>query len=413
VVAAAAALIARAAILERIVQPLFVNAYTAVSAVGAGRAATLDALRGMRSGLAPNDFAPAPVPAFVGRVAGVESVRLPDALAEFDCRNNRIAWLGLQQDGFADAVERARARHGARRIGVIAGTSTSGILTTEEGYRHRDPASGSLPPAVGYATTHNISALAWFVRRALGLTGPAAAISTACSSSAKVFATAQRWIAAGVCDAAVVGGADSLCGTTLYGFESLQLVSRTPCRPFDAARDGLSLGEGAGFALLEKIPDGRGPHLALAGYGESADAHHMSAPHPDGLGARLAMDAALERSGLAPEAIGYVCAHGTATRNNDVVEARAICRLFGPRVPVSSIKGLVGHTLGAAGVAGAVATLLALEHGFVPGTANTAAVDPACEANVLLRSEQSRLDAALVNAFGFGGNNASLVFTRH
>lgn len=393
-------------------QPLFVNAYTAVSALGAGRAAMLEALRGMRSGLVPNDFAAAPVPGFVGRVPDVESVRLPAALAEFDCRNNRIAWLALEQDGFAEAVGRARVRHGGRRIGVIVGTSTSGILTTEEGYRNRDPVTGALPSAVRYAATHNFSALAWFVRRALELAGPAAAISTACSSSAKAFATAQRWIAAGVCDAAVVGGADSLCGTTLYGFESLQLVSRGPCRPFDVARDGLSLGEGAGFALLENTPGGPGPQLALAGYGESADAHHMSAPHPEGLGARLAMDAAVERSGLEPEAIDYVCAHGTATRNNDVVEARAIARLLGPRVPVSSVKGLLGHALGAAGVASAVATLLALEHGFVPGTANTATVDPACEANVLLRSEPRRLRAALVNAFGFGGNNASLVFTR-
>jgi 3-oxoacyl-[acyl-carrier-protein] synthase-1 len=394
------------------VRPLFVNAYTAVSAIGAGRDAMLDALRAGRSGLVPNDFAPARVACYVGRVAGVESLRLPAALAEFDCRNHRIAWLGLQQDGFAEAVGRACARHGAGRVAVIVGTSTSGILTTEDGYRHRDPVTGALPPGVRYATTHNFSALAWFVRRALGLAGPAAAISTACSSSAKVFAPASRWIAAGVCDAAVVGGADSLCGTTLYGFESLQLVSRAPCRPFDAARDGLSLGEGAGFALLEQAPDGAAPQLALAGYGESADAYHMSAPHPEGLGARLAMDAALERSTLAPEAIDWVCAHGTATRNNDVVEARAITRLMGPRVAVSSIKGLLGHTLGAAGIASAVAALLALEHGFVPGTANTKTVDPACEANVQLRSESRRLGAALVNAFGFGGNNASLVFVR-
>jgi len=373
----------------------------------------LDALRATRSGLAANDFAAAPVPGFVGRVAGVESVALPASLAEFDCRNHRIAWLALRQDGFLDAVAAARARLGRTRVAVIVGTSTSGILTTEEGYRNRDPATGALPPSVRYATTHNFSALARFVRRALDLAGPALAISTACSSSAKAFATAQRWIAAGLCDAAVAGGADSLCGTTLYGFESLQLVSRAPCRPFDAARDGLSLGEGAGFVLLEKDPPAAGPRLALAGYGESADAHHMSAPHPEGLGAQLAMRAALERGGVAPETVDYVCAHGTATRNNDVVEARAIARVLGTRVPVSSIKGATGHTLGAAGAVSAAATLLALEHGFVPGTANTDAVDPACETEIALASRPRPLRAALVNAFGFGGNNASLVFVRH
>jgi 3-oxoacyl-[acyl-carrier-protein] synthase-1 len=292
---------------------------------------------------------------------------------------------------------------------VIVGTSTSGILTTEIGYRHRDPATGALPPSVRYPATHNFSALARFLRAALGLAGPVLAISTACSSSAKVFATAQRWLAAGVCDAAVVAGVDSLCGTTLYGFDSLQLVSRAPCRPFDVARDGLSLGEGAGLALLERAPAGT-RRLALTGYGESADAHHMSAPHPEGLGARLAMTAALERAHLSAASIGYVCAHGTATRNNDAVEARAIAQVVGPRTPITSVKGTVGHMLGAAGIASAVAALASIEHGFVPGTANTTAVDPECGAAAQLATVERRVDAVLVNALGFGGNNASLVF---
>jgi 3-oxoacyl-[acyl-carrier-protein] synthase-1 len=392
------------------VEPVFVTAYTATTAVGAGRTALREALVARRSGLAANDFAEAPVPGFVGRVAGVEEVALPDPLAEFDCRNHRIAWLALAQDGFAEAVAAARARVGAARVGVIVGTSTSGILTTELGYRNRDPATGALPPQVRYAATHNFSALARFVRAALGLAGPTHAISTACSSSAKVFATAQRWLAAGICDAAVVAGVDSLCGTTLHGFDSLQLVARAPCRPFDVARDGLSLGEGGGFALLERTGGGA-RRLALTGYGESADAHHMSAPHPEGLGARLAMAAALERARLGPAAIGYVCAHGTATRNNDAVEARAIAQALGPRTPITSVKGTVGHMLGAAGIASAVAALASIEHGFVPATANTAAVDPECgPAAVQLASVERRVDAVLVNALGFGGNNASLVF---
>jgi 3-oxoacyl-[acyl-carrier-protein] synthase-1 len=393
------------------VQPLFVNAYTAVTAVGAGRAATRAALRAMRSGLAPNDFAHAPVGGFIGRVRGIESTALPAPLAEFECRNHRLAWLALQQDAFLETVAAARTRYGAARVATIVGTSTSGILETELGYRNRDPATGALPPSVRYATSHSFSALAAFVRRATLLHGPALTISTACSSSAKVFAAAARWIAAGLCDAAVVGGADSLCGTTLYGFNALQLVSPGPCRPFDAARDGLSLGEGAGFALLERAPEGA-PHLALVGYGESVDAYHMSAPHPEGHGAALAMAAALQSSGRAARDVDCVQAHGTATRNNDAVEARAIAAVVGGGTPVTSIKGFVGHTLGAAGIVGAVGALLSLEDGFIPGTVNTTTIDPACGAGIQLETVERAVDAVLVNALGFGGNNASLVFAR-
>jgi len=391
------------------VQPLYVNAYTAVTAIGAGRNATRTALASMRSGLTRNDFAPAPVDAFIGRVAGLESVAVPMPLRDFDCRNNRLAWLALQQDGFASAVARAVARHGADRIAVIAGTSTSGVLSTELGYRNRDPATGALPTSQRYAEQHNFGALAEFVRRALALAGPTLTISTACSSSAKVFASASRWIAAGLCDAVVVAGVDSLCGTTLYGFDSLQLVSRAPCRPFDAARDGLSPGEGAGFALLERAPVPDAHKVALLGYGESADAHHMSAPHPEGLGARLAMAAALERSGLTAGQIDFVSAHGTATRNNDMVEAHAIAQVVGPDTPVTSVKGFCGHTLGASGIIGAVTSLIAIEHGFVPGTVNTTAVDPSCEANIQLESAARPVRSVLANSLGFGGNNASLV----
>ena len=389
-------------------QPLYVNAYTAVTAIGAGRDATRAALAAMRSGLTPNDFAPAQIDAYVGRVAGVESVEVPEHLRAFDCRNHRLAWLGLQQDGFRGAVARAVARHGPHRIAVIAGTSTTGVLSTELAYRNRDPVTGALPPGLSFEKTHSFSALTEFVRVALALTGPTLTVSTACSSSSKVFASASRWIAAGLCDAAVVAGVDSLCGTTLHGFNSLQLVSRTPCRPFDADRDGLSLGEGGGFALLERVPDSS--ELALLGYGESADAYHMSAPHPEGLGARLAMAAALERSGLAPRQIDYVSAHGTATRNNDIVEAHAIARVVGPETPVTSLKGFFGHTLGASGIIGAVTSLIALEHGFIAGTVNTKRVDPGCEATIQLDSTAHPVRAVLANSLGFGGNNASLVF---
>jgi 3-oxoacyl-[acyl-carrier-protein] synthase I len=338
----------------------------------------------------------------------VEEVPLAPELARFDCRNNRLAALGLAQDGFTGAVERARATYGASRIAVIVGTSTSGILSTELAYRARDPLTGALPPQYDYEHTHNFGSAAEYVRAALGLTGPVLAVSTACSSGAKAFASAARLIEAGACDAAVVGGADSLCGITLYGFSSLQLVSREPCRPFDAARAGLSIGEAAGFALLE-----RGEHPdrpVLLGYGESCDAHHMSAPHPQGLGARLAMTSALARAGLEPSAIDYVHAHGTATRGNDVIEDHAIADLFGSAPKVSSTKGATGHTLGAAGVVGAAVALIVLEHGFVPGTVNTRTLDPACRCDIQLESSTRGLRKVLTNAFGFGGNNCSLIF---
>lgn len=391
--------------------PPYINAYTAVSALGDGRVATRDALLAMRSALVPNDFPhAAAVGGYIGRVAGVEAPILPERLSEYDCRNNRIAWRALHADGFNDAIAAASARHGAHRVGVIVGTSTSGILNAELGYRDREAISGKLPTWVRYRTTHNFGSLAEFVRAALQLSGPVIAISTACSSSAKAFATAARWITAGVIDAVVVGGVDSLCGTTLHGFTSLQLVAPRPCRPFDAHREGISLGEGGAFALLERECIDNPAGLALIGYGESSDAHHMSAPHPDGLGAELAMRQALDQRDPAIDKVGFVHAHGTATRNNDNVEAKAIARVLGADTPITSTKGFSGHTLGAAGALGAAICLAAIEHEFIPGTVNTTEIDPECGTAVQRTSAPRKVDAVLENAFGFGGNNASLLF---
>ncbi|HEV3011237.1 MAG TPA: beta-ketoacyl-[acyl-carrier-protein] synthase family protein [Burkholderiales bacterium] len=387
-------------------KPLAITAYTATSALGRGVAAMLEALRGGASGLKPNDFDRAELRAWIGRVAGLEDERVAGPLAEFDCRNNRLAQVGLAQDGFAQAVSKVRAKYGPERVAVLLGTSTSGILQTELAYRSRD-AQGALPKSFDYRHGQNLYSVTDYVRRALGLEGPAMTISTACSSSAKVFASAWRYIEAGVADAAVVGGVDSLCLTTLHGFTSLQLVSDEPCRPFDAARKGMSIGEGAGFALLEKTEtDG----LALLGYGESSDAHHMSTPHPEGEGALAAMRQALGRAGLEPAAIDYVNAHGTATPANDRAEDRALVRLFGNRVPVSSTKGWTGHTLGAAGIVEAIVCFLALEHEFIPATLNTRVVEAGLESQVVLQNRGERLRHALTNSFGFGGSNCSLVF---
>ncbi len=350
---------------------------------------------------------------FIGEVAGVDAVQLPAQLADFDCRNNRLAALGLMQDGFADGVAAAARKYGAQRVGVFIGTSTSGILQTELAYRQRDPETGAFPPDFIYGTTHNTFSVADFTRRYLGLTGPAVVVSSACSSSAKVFASARRMLAAGLIDAAVVGGVDSLCLTTLYGFNSLGLLSAQACRPFDFARDGISIGEAAAFALLERVPEQLDADAVLfLGVGESSDAYHMSSPHPEGLGARLAMQGALTMAHLNVADIDYINLHGTATQSNDAAEAKAVAALFGPEMPCSSTKGASGHTLGAAGGLEAVICALALQHGLLPGGLNTQHLDPALPLHYLLENREQAVTRVMSNSFGFGGTNCSLIFGR-
>src|SRR5499426_1226836 len=396
--------------------PLIVSSFAGVSCLGAGVEAWSTALAERRSGLRPCAFEDVAVNTFIGEVAGLDRSPVRADLAAYDCRNNRLAEVGLKQDGFLEAVLDTRERLGAKRIAVILGTSTSGVMQVERAYQRADPTIGALPHFY-YPETQNSYSLAAFVRRFLGLAGPAYVISTACSSSAKVFGGAARLIDAGLADAAVVGGVDSLCLTTLYGFRSLELLSDRACRPFDPDRNGISIGEGAGFALMTRAagPVARAAPrdaIALVGIGESSDAYHMSTPHPEGLGATLAMQRALATAGLAPAAIGYINLHGTATRTNDVAEGRAVARLFGRDVPCSATKGSTGHLLGAVGVAEAVITMLSLRNGWLPGTANTARVDPECICRVLLEGEAAQPRYALSNSFGFGGNNCSLVFGR-
>jgi 3-oxoacyl-[acyl-carrier-protein] synthase-1 len=387
--------------------PLAITDHTLASALGVGRAATLAALREGRSGLAQKRFETCPLDTWIGEVDGVDAQRLPDALLRYDCRNHRLAWMGLQADGFAASVGRAAERHGPQRIGVFLGTSTSGILSTEQAYRRRDPASGALPSDFRYATTHSTGSLAAFVRDALALQGPAFVISTACSSSAKAYGNAARMIDLGLIDAAVVGGVDSLCMTILHGFNSLELLSPEVCRPWDATRRGLSLGEGAAFALLER--DAAEAEAWLLGVGESSDGHHMSSPHPEGAGAAEAMRSALAQAGLQPQQVDYLNLHGTATQNNDAAEDAAVCAVFGDALPCSSTKGATGHTLGAAGGVEAGIAMLALRHGLMPGGLNRIAPDPALRARYLDAPVDARLNVVASNSFGFGGSNACLV----
>jgi 3-oxoacyl-[acyl-carrier-protein] synthase-1 len=391
------------------VTPLRISALTATTCLGRGLDATRAALRAGSSGLKPCTFETVRLDTWIGEVVAVDAEKLPESLAAYDCRNNRLTLMGLETDGFAVRVREAIARHGRDRLGVFLGTSTAGILQTELAYRRRDPATGALPADFDYRRTHNSFSLAEFTRDYFGLEGMAMAISTACSSSAKVFAAAARQLALGTIDAAIVGGVDSLCLTTLYGFASLQLTSPDPCRPYDAARNGISIGEGAAFALLERDPAPAPGTLLLLGTGESSDAYHMSAPHPEGLGARLAMEAALRSAGLLPADIDYINLHGTSTPANDAAEGRAVGDLFGVNTPCSSTKGATGHTLGAAGAVEAVICALALGDGFLPGSPGTTTPDPAIPVDYVVRGRNADLRRALTNSFGFGGSNCSLI----
>lgn len=389
--------------------PLALSAHTLTTCLGRGLEANRNALRAERSSLAPCTFETVRLDTWIGEVAGVDDQRLPEALVRYDCRNNRLTLMGLETDGFGDRVREAAARYGAHRVGVFLGTSTAGILQTELAYRRRDPATGALPEDFHYRETHNAFSLAEFTREHFGLSGMAMAISTACSSSAKVFAAAARQLALGTIDAAVVGGVDTLCLTTLYGFASLQLTSKNPCRPYDAARDGISIGEGAAFALLERPASPAAGTVMLLGVGESSDAYHMSSPHPEGLGARLAMEAALRSAGLTPGDIDYINLHGTATPANDAAEGKAVAALFGDTVPGNSTKGYMGHTLGAAGAIEALICAMALTDGRLPGSPGTGSLDASIPIRYQLHGEDRPLRHALSNSFGFGGSNCSLI----
>lgn len=390
------------------IRPLRITSFTLCSAAGDGRAATLASVHERRSGLTRNDFGDTPIATWIGRVGGLERQSLPRELADWDCRNNRLAWRGLIADGFIDAAREARERYGSDRLAVVLGTSTSSIGASEEAYRRLEP-DGRYPADLRRPIIHTPHSLGDFVQHALGLTGISVTVATACSSSAKVFGQAERLIRTGLADAAVVGGVDTLCGSVLFGFNSLELVSPEPCRPFDAGRRGINLGEAAGFALLEReAPTGSW----LLGYGESSDAHHMSAPHPQGLGARRAMQDALGRANLTPADIDYINLHGTASHKNDEVEARVVADTFPAHTFASSTKGWTGHTLGAAGIVEAAISLIALEHALLPGTLNSQSFDPVCGPQIRSENAERPSQRALSFSFGFGGSNCVLALGR-
>ncbi len=385
-------------------------AHTLTCAAGTGLAALRTALWNRQSGLRKNDFPHCDLDTWIGRVAAVDDVEWTAANREWESRNNALAAVGLEQDDFLIAVNNAAREFGTDRVGVVIGTSTSSIGQTELAYRELH--DEHLPSRFHQPKVHNSHSPSAFVAKHTGLCGPAMTISTACSSSAKVFAAAVRWLSAGIVDAVLVGGVDSLCLSVLHGFHSLELISSSPCRPFDQRRDGINIGEAAGFALLVKADNASSDCIRCAGYGESSDAYHMSHPHPDGLGAEQAMRGAIERAQLVPKDIGYINLHGTASRVNDAVESEAIARLFKLDTTASSTKGWTGHTLGAAGIVEAVIAIEALRANRVPGTLNLDEPDPALFFPVQQANREVSLQHVMSNSFGFGGNNCSLIFSQ-
>ena len=390
-------------------QPVYISNYTLASCLGMGREANWNAIAQQKSGLKPCAFESVNLPTYVGQVLGVENEVLPQRLNHYFCRNNQLAHLALQQDHFIQSVLDAINAYGRHRIGVFLGTSTSGILSTEIAYRHRDSISGALPVDFKYAHTHNTFSVSGFVRDFFELEGPAVTVSSACSSSAKVFGNAARMLECGLIDAAIVGGVDSLCLTTLYGFNSLELLSPELCQPFGANRKGISVAEAAGFALLTRDKSSSDHTVKIIGIGESSDAHHMSTPHPEGAGALSAMQQALEMAKLEPQHVNYVNLHGTATRSNDAAEGLAVASLFGTSVPCSSTKGHTGHALGAAGIVEAALSMLAMKNGMTPGGVNTEVLDSDLHVNYQLTNLNREPKIILSNSFGFGGSNCSLL----
>lgn len=398
--------------------PINIASYTLSSAAGAGLHAMQATVAGGLATLTANDYPDANLECWVGKVNGAQQHQIPDAYSAFDSRNNRLLDYAMQQDGFSDEVANVLQKIRPHRVAVIMGSSTASMAASENAYGVTANANESIAASelAGAPTAlHSPHAPGKYVAQRLGIKGPAITVSTACSSSAKSFAMASRWLQSNVVDAVIVGGSDSLSLGTLYGFASLNLLSKNPCRPFDTNRDGISVGEAAGFALLTRASDSSHfatTELCLTGYGESSDAHHMSHPHPEALGAITAMQQAMNSSQCAADDIGYINLHGTATPTNDVIETQALKVVARKGTLASSTKGWTGHTLGAAGITGAVFALEALRTGTVPGTYNLIDHDDQLAFSVTKDTQQKKINTAMVNTFGFGGSNCSLMFGR-
>ena len=371
------------------------------NSIGANREEVRKALFEGRSGLGPS-----PIPLSFDTVVGAVRIELPKLSGELEpwsTRTTRIASLLLDEIG--PELDRLRGRWRPERIALLLGTSTGGADVTESAYRQY-LTEGSLPADYDLFRQHTFGAILHVVRELSGATGPAWMVSTACTSSAKPLASAARMISAGMIDAAIVGGIDTLCSMTLQGFRSLDALSKGACRPFNAERDGLNIGEGGAFLLIEREGE---PLAMLEGVGESSDAYHISAPHPEGLGAKLAMERAIAAAGCSASSVDHVNAHGTGTRLNDVSESAAIEALFGREVPVVSTKSYTGHMLGAAGATEAAMAIMSIEEGWIPASLRAEPIDPKIKIRVNVERLEGPVRRVVSNSFAFGGNNISVV----
>jgi len=353
------------------------------------------------------------------RKFGVRNVKttlaeIPEKLSRYRCRNNALALTAFQQ--IEERVESVRESTESFRMGVVMGTSTSGMLSTEQALRFRND-TGQFPEQFDYAQ-HEMNGLADFIAEYSGITGPAYTISTACSSSAKVFASGRALLEMGLCDAVVIGGSDSLCEFVLNGFSSLEVLSPEISNPLSQNRQGINLGEGACVFLMKRMPGG----IQLRGVGESSDAHHMSSPDPQGRGAQSAMQNALNDAKMTPDEIQNINLHGTATRLNDEMESRAVQNVFPSSPFCSSTKPFLGHCLGAAGSLEAGVCWLTLTSGInsdktiiLPPHSWDEQADTALPELTMVRPGQSIPAQGEVNlmssSFGFGGNNFSLILS--
>jgi 3-oxoacyl-[acyl-carrier-protein] synthase-1 len=388
---------------------VFLSDLAIVNALGSGREAVLaNLLQGDQSGMTPYGPLLTGRNGVVGRVEA-ELPPIPEALAEFDCRNNQLLAAAAAQQ--ADRIEALKSRYGRERIAVILGTSTSGIAEGEVAVDILNR-TGSLPNSFDYRQ-QEIGAAAEFLARYSDVSGPRYTISTACSSSAKVFAAGQRLLDADFCDAVIAGGCDSLCKLTTNGFDALEAMAPGICNPFSINREGINIGEGAALLLMSRD---EGP-IRLLGVGESSDAWHMSAPEPSGKGAELAIRGALDQAALAPQQVGYINLHGTATPKNDEMESCVVNRVFGPDVPCSSTKSQIGHTLGAAGAQEVGLCWLLLDdlnvNKQLPMHLWDGAADPdLATIGLTVEGDAWQQDVCMSNSFAFGGSNVCVIIGR-
>lgn len=382
--------------------PLPITAWSAVNALGRSTEDVVAELDAGRSGLGPSPL-PVTMETVVGAIPG-GLAPLPEEHAAYDTRLARIGWLAFAE--VREALVAAVARWGSSRVAIVLGTSTGGLEQTEQAFE-RWLQTGAIPATYDYERQHNFAALGELLARDVGSTGPSYVVSTACSSSGKVAASAGRLIRSGLADAVLIGGIDSLTRMTLQGFHSLGILSASPCRPFGAQRDGINIGEGAAFLLVEReAPDAE---VCVLGVGESADAYRMSSPEPSGRGARESMERALAQAGLSSADVDHVNAHGTATMLNDAAESLALRALFGDRVPIVSTKGYTGHLLGGAGGTEMVFAIHAIRTGRIPATLGADPVDESIGIQVVTEAIEAPVRRVLSNSFAFGGSNVSVL----